>query len=128
LLSLSSRLDAVTPKTTSAVFQLPQGHLMSYLGLVPTDSFLNVPNAALGAVYYFYQLVLRDYLPYPMTAFAAVAAMASSIFLAYHLTLLQELCILCWTTHAINALLLYDTLVVIPRSFMKTRIEKLKDA
>ena len=101
---------------------------MSYLGLVPVDSILNVPNAALGAVYYFYQLVLQSHFPYAMTVFAALAAMASSIFLAYHLTLLQELCILCWTTHVLNALLLYDTLVVIPRSFMKTRIEKLKDA
>jgi uncharacterized membrane protein len=89
---------------------------------------LNVPNAALGAVYYFYQLVLRYYFPYPTTVFAALAAMASSIFLAYHLTLLQELCILCWTTHVLNTLLLYDTLVVMPRSFMRTTTEKLKDA
>ena len=112
----------------SAVFQLPQGHLLSYFGLVSQDSLLNVPNAALGFVYYFYQLVLRDYFPYPVTAFASLAAMASSVFLAYHLTLLQELCILCWTTHVLNTLLLYDTLVVIPRSFMRTTTEKLKDA
>jgi uncharacterized membrane protein len=32
----------------------------------------------------------------------SLAAMVTSVFLAYKLTTLRELCIVCWTTHAIN--------------------------
>lgn len=94
----------------SSVFQLPQGHLISYFGLVSEDHVMNVPNAFLGLLYYTYQLILRQYMPHSMTVMIAIAAMSSSVFLAYHLTLLKELCILCWTTHVLNAILLYDTL------------------
>eukprot|EP00545_Synedropsis_sp_CCMP1620_P014690 CAMPEP_0119005640 /NCGR_PEP_ID=MMETSP1176-20130426/1845_1 /TAXON_ID=265551 /ORGANISM="Synedropsis recta cf, Strain CCMP1620" /LENGTH=131 /DNA_ID=CAMNT_0006957475 /DNA_START=11 /DNA_END=403 /DNA_ORIENTATION=- len=80
----------------SAVFQLPQGHLMSYLGIVPEGHLLDVPNAALGALYYTYQLLGRGVFPHHLTLFAALAAMSSSVFLAYHLTLIRELCLLCW--------------------------------
>jgi hypothetical protein len=99
-----------TTTFVSSVFQLPQGHLISYFGLVPDDHILNVPNAFLGVLYYTYQLIVRHYMPHAVTVSVAMAAMASSLFLAYHLTLLHELCILCWTTHVLNATLLYDTL------------------
>ncbi len=32
----------------SNVFQLPEGRMLSYFGIVPEGSFLDVPNAALG--------------------------------------------------------------------------------
>jgi len=33
----------------SKVFQLPEGRMLTYFGIVPEDSLLDVPNAALGA-------------------------------------------------------------------------------
>lgn len=33
----------------SNVFQLPEGRMLSYFGIVPEGSLLDVPNAALGA-------------------------------------------------------------------------------
>jgi uncharacterized membrane protein len=99
---------------------------MSYIGLVPKDSVLDLPNAALGAVYYLYQLVFSRLLPFPITLLGALAAFSSSVFLAYHLTIIKELCILCWSTHVINTFLLYDTAVHLPKrldsgSFKKTK-------
>ena len=32
----------------SAVFQLPEGRMLSYFGVVPEGSFLDIPNAAIG--------------------------------------------------------------------------------
>lgn len=41
------------------------------------------------------------------------AAMASSVLLAYQLTfVIVELCVLCWSTHVINSILFYRTVVV----------------
>ena len=111
--------------------------MLSYFGLVGQDSIFNVPNAALGLIYYTYQLLLRKFMPYPLTLFATCAAMASSIFLAYTLLLIRELCVLCLTTHVLNTLLLYYTCVKLPKTLeglsgssniMKTRVGKLKES
>lgn len=88
---------------------------MSYLGIVPSGHFLDVPNALLGAAYYFYRLVLDEELPLVFSQLAASGAMAASLFLAYKLTVLEELCILCWTTHVLNLLLFIDAFAILPR-------------
>eukprot|EP00339_Tiarina_fusa_P008251 CAMPEP_0116998542 /NCGR_PEP_ID=MMETSP0472-20121206/1575_1 /TAXON_ID=693140 ORGANISM="Tiarina fusus, Strain LIS" /NCGR_SAMPLE_ID=MMETSP0472 /ASSEMBLY_ACC=CAM_ASM_000603 /LENGTH=90 /DNA_ID=CAMNT_0004697721 /DNA_START=39 /DNA_END=308 /DNA_ORIENTATION=+ len=36
----------------SAVFQLPEGRMLSYFGIVPDGHMLDVPNAVLGVLYY----------------------------------------------------------------------------
>lgn len=93
---------------TSTVFTLPVGRMLSFFGLVPEGSFLDVPNAVLGVLYYTWLLLLIDLVPEELTQAIAVAAFGSTVFLAYQLTfVLFELCILCWTTHVINSLLLY---------------------
>jgi len=80
--------------------------MLSYFGLVPEGSTLDVPNALLGSIYYFYMLTLSSYLPRELTYFAMMAAFGSSVFLAYQLTfVVKELCILCWSTHVINTTL-----------------------
>lgn len=99
----------------SAVFSLPVGKMLSYLGLVPKDSLLDLPNAALGVLYYAWILLFLG-APLPLLPavhyFMAAAAMASSLFLAYQLTfVLHELCVLCWSTHAINGVLFYQIVV-----------------
>lgn len=95
----------------SHVFTLPEGRLLSYLSIIPHDHALDVPNAALGLTYYT-TLFLLDRLFAPnesltkLTVALNVSAMSSSVFLACKLLELGELCILCWTTHLINLLLL----------------------
>lgn len=94
----------------SKVFSLPQGRMLSYLGLVPKASVLDLPNAALGILHYAY-LIFSSALSMPKTLTSAMVAMslASSILLAYQLTfVLHDLCVLCWSAHVINAYLFYD--------------------
>ena len=93
----------------STVFTLPEGRMLSYFGLVPEHSVLDLPNAALGLMHYIYLLTLRPFAPKYFTNFMIVMAFASTIFLAYQLTfVLFELCILCWTTHVINTYNFYS--------------------
>lgn len=96
---------------SSSVFQLPEGRMLSYFGLVPDGSMLDVPNAALGLVYYSIWLTVMSSLPKALRLLIASLAMASSIFLAIQLLILSELCILCWSTHVINARLWWDAYI-----------------
>jgi vitamin-K-epoxide reductase (warfarin-sensitive) len=90
---------------------MPVGKMLSYFGLVPSGHVLDVPNAALGILYYLWQLLFSssdDITLKPLTQVITVAAFGSSVFLAYQLTfVIVELCILCWTTHVVNSILLY---------------------
>ncbi|GAX24682.1 hypothetical protein FisN_4Hh240 [Fistulifera solaris] len=95
-------IDAIGA-SCSKTFSLPEGKLLSYFGIVPSGHALDLPNAALGSVFYAQLLVLRQ----PIRLFVC-AAMMTSIFLAYQLTfVLGDLCILCWSTHIINSILFY---------------------
>lgn len=103
--------DLVVPfiRHASQVFQLPQGRMLTYFGLVPEGSVLDVPNAVLGSIFYFYMLVFSSYAPREVTYFMTLAAFASSVFLAYQLTfVVKELCLLCWSTHVINSTLAWN--------------------
>ena len=85
--------------------------MLSFFGIVPNDHFLDVPNAALGLIYYTIILCAEQFLTKTqtikkLTVCLNCAAMSSSIFLAIKLFQLKELCILCWTTHLLNSLLL----------------------
>jgi hypothetical protein len=53
-------------------------------------------------------------------------AMASSVFLAIKLLLLGELCILCWSTHAINSRLYWSVItnLVLGRSGGATKTKR----
>jgi uncharacterized membrane protein len=93
----------------SNVFTLPEGRMLSYFGIVPEHSPLDLPNAALGFIHYMYLLILRPYMPRNVTYFMIIMAFASTVFLAYQLTfVLFELCVLCWTTHVINTYNFYS--------------------
>lgn len=93
----------------SNVFTLPQGRMLSYFGIVPEHSVLDLPNAALGFIHYTYLLTLRPYMPMSFTYFMIFMGFASTVFLAYQLTfVLFELCVLCWTTHVINTYNFYS--------------------
>jgi uncharacterized membrane protein len=95
----------------SAVFALPVGRLPSYLGIVPHGSLLDVPNAALGILYYLWVLLFIDstrFFQRYLNPVVASLAEASSIILAYQLTfVVKELCVLCVTAQVINSVLFY---------------------
>ncbi len=95
----------------SEVFNLPQGRMLSYFGIVPDGSALDVPNALLGLLYYSFMFFRGQFLPNThgmnkFTLVACVPAMTSSVWLGTELIKLKELCVLCISTHIINTLLL----------------------
>lgn len=100
--------------------------MLSYFGIIPEGHFLDVPNALLGAIYYVYMLLLSPSFPIELTYFMAMAAFSSSVFLAFQLTfVVKELCLLCWSTHVINSLLVWDVFScprspVVPSKVKKT--------
>jgi hypothetical protein len=100
---VSLTLHACSSNSQSNVFQLPEGRLLTYFGIVPHGSILDVPNAALGVFYYTFWLLIMPRLPVPLTFVVSSLAMASSVFLAIQLLILKELCLLCWSTHVINS-------------------------
>jgi uncharacterized membrane protein len=86
--------------------------MLSYFGIIPEGHLLDVPNAVLGCIYYFYILFLATLFPLEFMQFMAVAAFSSSVFLAYQLTfVVMELCLLCWSTHVINSLLAWNVFI-----------------
>lgn len=82
--------------------------MLSYFGIIPDGHFLDVPNAALGLAFYLVWLLVLPKLPKQLTFVVTSLAMLSSVFLAIQLMILKELCILCWSTHAINSRLWWN--------------------
>ena len=88
--------------------------MLSYFGIIPNGHLLDVPNAALGLVYYSFWLFVLPKLPKIATFVMSSLAMASSVFLAIQLLILKELCILCWSTHVINSRLWWSAFANLP--------------
>ena len=116
----------------SAVFNLPEGRLLSYFSIVPHDHILDVPNAFLGLLYYSVILTIEqciyhnpNYKPTMkyMTFILNCLAMSSSLYLAWKLIMIAELCLLCWTTHLLNYLLVSN---FGKRLFMSSSLERKK--
>jgi uncharacterized membrane protein len=111
----------------SAVFQLPEGRLLSYMNIVPHGSVLDVPNAALGVIYYFTIFSLESFVAkttfiQQITVAINATALISSIILAIKLLELREFCIVCLTAHVLNTLLI----VFYVKRLLKTRGGKQK--
>lgn len=94
----------------SAVFQLPEGKMLSFFGLVPKESALDIPNGVLGMLFYIYVFIRCNYLRKSkmilldrrVNAVICSLAFASSLFLARKLYIIKEICVVCLTTHVIN--------------------------
>jgi len=110
----------------SSTFSLPEGKLVSYFGIIPEGHLLDVPNALLGAIFYTYWLVLGTKLP-RFTFAISTTAMMTAVFLAYKLTVLHELCILCWSTHVITTRLMIRAYFQLGESSTNTKEPVLKD-
>jgi len=101
----------------SAVFSLPEGKMLSFFGIVPEGSALDVPNGVLGMLFYTYiflrYIMGKDKLSGGISVlFTPVInlvisslAIASSAFLGRKLYILRELCVVCLSTHIINTTL-----------------------
>lgn len=95
----------------SAVFSLPEGKMLSFFGLVPKGHAFDIPNGVLGMLFYTY-VFLRSVDKYPrgmsilftstFNLIISSLAISSSIFLGRKLYIIQELCIVCVSTHIIN--------------------------
>lgn len=104
------------------MFELPEGHLLSYFGLVERHGDFDIPNALIGCVYYVYMSSLSRYFPPALTKFASTMAFMTTVFLAYQLTfVVKELCLVCWTTHVLNALLWYNSMFGVGTSSVKLK-------
>jgi len=83
-----------------SVVQTPRAHLIG-----------NTPNSALGLAYYAFMLLAAWFMNVPAVWLAALCAAAlaaaMSAYLAYSLRFITRMpCALCWTSHAVNWLLL----------------------
>lgn len=93
----------------SKVFNSKYGRMMSYFGIVPNGHTLDVPNAALGILFYSCVFILPYLKPIPKQAkkvllmLAATLSCATSAFLGYILvTVLKDLCLVCTSTYVVN--------------------------
>lgn len=100
----------------SATLASPEARLLSFLSLVPADApaYLNPPNALLGAAYYAALLLLP---PSPVTRLLACVSLCATLFLAKVLVGKREVCLLCISSHLVNAFLFYKIVIArVPKS------------
>jgi len=100
----------------SKVFSSAQGKILSYWGLVPKDSALDMPNAIFGAGFYFailfMELVFKRSSVFGTTLmfFASLFGGIFSAYLAYVLMYeLEDLCLICTGTYVCTATILFVT-------------------
>ena len=104
--------DVAERVSCSAVITSEYSKLFSLIGLVPIDSFLDVPNANYGVVFYsvlfiLYLFSLRHSFVKVLVLLAAVASSVLSLALFYIMVyILQDICVVCMCTHACNAIVL----------------------
>ncbi len=96
----------------SKVFSSPQGRILSYLGVVPSEHALDVPNALLGYIFYAFLLFLElafsrsNLLVLNIMFTMAIGSALFSVYLAYVLMYeLKDLCIVCTGNYVCNAII-----------------------
>mmetsp|Transcript_41594 Transcript_41594/g.74931 ORF Transcript_41594/g.74931 Transcript_41594/m.74931 type:complete len:169 (+) Transcript_41594:65-571(+) len=116
----------------SAVFSLPEGKMLSFFGIVPEGHALDIPNGVLGMLFYSY-ILIRYFTSKQYTGLSTLftptvnmlissLAIASSVFLLRKLYIIQELCVVCLSTHIINTTLwIRATREGLDSSHMKTQ-------
>jgi len=100
----------------SKVFASAQGKILSYWGLVPKGSPLDLPNAVFGACFYIailaMELVFNRSSVFGTTLmfFASLVGAVFSAYLAYILMFdLKDLCLICTATYICTATVLVAT-------------------
>ena len=103
--SFTAACDFGEHASCSAVLSSPYSHVLSFSGLVRAGSALDVPNAALGLVFYALALA-HAALPRAAVLAAATGSLAFSAYLAYVLAfVLKDFCVVCVATYCVNALI-----------------------
>jgi vitamin-K-epoxide reductase (warfarin-sensitive) len=89
----------------SAVLGSEYSHILSYSGLIPSGSALDVPNAALGLLFYVLSLA-HGLFPTGLVLAAATGALAFSAYLAYVLAyVLKDFCLVCVASYVLNVVI-----------------------
>ena len=110
---------AAIKASCSSVFSMEEGHMLRYFGIVPKGHIFDVPNAALGVV--FYTSMMLHYLllsngkqgeggkrfSKPIAKVMSLGASVASLWLITILISIKEFCIVCVGTHCCNAFILY---------------------
>lgn len=95
----------------SRVFLSEYGRIFSFLGIVPKQSFLDLPNAAYGVCFYVLMALLRVFVKrnvaiIDLILLLAVVSMSLSAYLSYILTFrLEDICVVCYSTYLCNLML-----------------------
>jgi uncharacterized membrane protein len=104
------------------VFTLPEAKMLSFFGVVPPGHWLDIPNGILGMIFYTYIFtrytssgtslipILSVLFQPGINMIISALAMASSLFLGRKLFEIKEVCVVCLTTHMINATLFFRSL------------------
>lgn len=91
--------------------------MLSFFKIVPEGHYMDIPNGALGILFYTYTILRymmmdnkKNHQPFVLFTFTinlmiSTLAIASSLFLARKLYMIRELCVVCVTTHIINTAL-----------------------
>jgi len=93
----------------SRVFTSEAGHLLSYFGLVPRHSILDLSNGQAGLLFYLFQVIWPNltFIPSKHRArvqfLAALGSSTVSILLGYVMVnQLHEVCVVCTFVHILN--------------------------
>jgi len=91
----------------SKVFLTEQGHIFSYFGIIPKDSFLDLPNALYGSLYYSIVFFISIYIHkkiylIDILLFISSFAMLLSAYLSYVLATISTVCVICYSTYVCN--------------------------
>ena len=79
----------------------PESHLLSYWGISPPGTLLDPPNAAIGVVYYC--ILLLPHSPATLVKSLTVLSLLTSAYLLSVLVGKGDVCLLCLSSHAVNA-------------------------
>ena len=78
-----------------------EAYLLSFLGIIPKESrYLDLPNAALGVLYYTLLLIFPRRTT--LLRFASLGSIITSLVLVWILFLKSEVCLLCIFSHVVN--------------------------
>lgn len=91
-----------------------QSHIFAYLGIVPKNSLLDLPNAIYGIVFYLLVLIISRFMNkwivlLDVLLFISSFSMVLSAYLAYTLVVhMSTICVVCLTTHICNFIIFFS--------------------
>ena len=97
----------------SKVFLSEQAHVFSYLAIIPKGSWLDLPNAAYGILFYvLVGIISRFMCDMPMLMdillFISTFSMVLSSYLAYVLANMSTICVICLSTYVCNSFIFFS--------------------